>query len=140
MLHRTAEQIAALLNKQNQLAISYTPEMILEHQDRYLVRMDVRMDNSLVLGVVAVTKVQWYQCEISHLSVGSNVRRHGIAKGLLRDAEAKALQHGAKIAQCTIRGGNEASEELFRGQGYTLTARFFNSESGNQVAVYQKVL
>jgi len=131
-----AEQIATLLNRQNQLAIFQTPEMILDSQDRYL----VSLYGSRVLGVVAVTKVQWYQGEISHLSVCPDVRRRGIAKGLLRDAEESLRRCGARIAQCTVRDGNEASEKLFQGQGYRMTLRFFNPERGNRIAVYQKVL
>ncbi len=67
-----AEQIAELLNAQNRLTVPYTAARILEHQNRYIVRLD---DNSDVLGTIEVKKVQWYQCEIDHLSV------HPDAKG-----------------------------------------------------------
>jgi group I intron endonuclease len=132
-----AEQISDLLNSQNQLTVPYTASKIIDHQDRYIVRYD---DNGKVLGAVEVKKVQWYQCEIDHLSVDPKSKRQGIGSRLLREAEARACDMGARIAQCTIRVGNDASEGLFKKYGYTPTVTFLNRENGNQVAVYQKVL
>lgn len=136
MNHLVAEQIADLLNGHNQLEVSFTPEAILSHQDSYI----VRVADGTVVGVVKVTKVQWYHCEISHLCVSPDNRRHGVAKELLRAAEEKARHAGAKIAQCTIRANNEASLGFFHAQGYMAGVVFFNSGSGNRVATYQKVL
>lgn len=132
-----AEQIADLLNSQNQLTVPYTASKIIDHQDHYIVRYD---DNGKVLGAVEVKKVQWYQCEIDHLSVDPKSKRQGIGSRLLQDAEARARDMGARIAQCTIRVGNDASEGLFKKHGYTPTVTFLNRANGNQVAVYQKVL
>lgn len=132
-----AEQICKLLNTQNQLSVNYTAAKVLKHFDRYLVRLG---DDSQVVGVVEVKKVQWYQCEVDHLSVHPDARGQGIAKTLLQDAEAKAKQLGARIAQCTIRVGNKESQGLFTANGYVATITFLNQQNGNQVTVYQKVL
>ena len=85
-------------------------------------------------------KVQWYQCEIDHLSVDPKSKRQGIGSWLLQEAEARASDLGARIAQCTIRVGNEASEGLFKKHGYTAAVTFLNRENGNRVTVYQMVL
>lgn len=93
-----------------------------------------------MLAAVEVKKVQWYQCEIDHLSVHPDSRGQGIGRGLIEEAERKATQLGARIAQCTIRVGNRESEELFKSSGYTPGATFLNNENNNQVTVYQKAL
>ena len=129
-----ASEIADLLNSQNQLAVRYAAEEILANEDRYI----VHSDNGRLLGVVEVKRVQWYQCEIDHLSVVE--KRRGLGQSLLRDAEKRATDLGASLCQCTIRVGNEASEGLFRACGYALTAKFVNEQTGNVVGVYQKVL
>jgi len=137
MIQAVAEQIAHLLNTQNQLTVHYTAAKVLEHHERYLVRQD---EAGHVLGVVEVKKVQWYQCEIDHLSVYPEARGKGVAKSLLREAEEKARQLGAKIGQCTIRVGNVESEGLFTKHGYMATVTFFNQQNGNRVTAYQKAL
>ena len=137
MSQAVAEQIANLLNSQNCLTMPYTATKVLEHQDRYIIRLD---EKSKVLGAVEVKKVQWNQCEIDHLSVHPEAKRQGIGTLLLLEAEAKAKQLGARVTQCTIKIGNEASEGLFRKQEYSPTVTFLNEQSGNRVTVYQKVL
>jgi ribosomal protein S18 acetylase RimI-like enzyme len=132
-----AQQIADLLNSQNQLTVPYTAGKIMDAQTRYVVRYD---EDSKVLGAVEVKKVQWYQCEIDHLSVDPQSKRRGIGSWLLQEAEARASDLGARVTQCTIRVGNVASESLFCKYGYTATVTFVNRENGNQVTVYQKVL
>jgi ribosomal protein S18 acetylase RimI-like enzyme len=132
-----AEQIADLLNTQNQLADTFMAQDILDNRDCYRVRLDF---GGLVLGVVRVREVQWYQWEIDHLSVRPDVRCHGIGTELVREAEERAKQQGALIAQCTIRDGNEASEALFRKRGYTATVTFMSPHTGNHVTAYQKTL
>ena len=92
------------------------------------------------MGVVEVKQLQWYQCEIDHLSVHPAECGKGIAKKLLQKAEAKAKKLGARVTQCTIRVGNNPSEGLFKKLGYAATVTFLNQKSGNHVSVYQKVL
>ncbi len=135
MTHDNAQQIVALLNAQNQLTVEYDAAKVLESADNYIYRLG---EDSCVVGVVEVKMVQWYQCEIDHLSVA--VKRRGTGSWLLAEALAKAVHLGARIAQCTIRIGNRESEGLFTKHGFTRTVTFLNRISGNQVAVYQKAL
>jgi hypothetical protein len=51
-----ANQIAYLLNLQNDLMVHYTTAKILEHDDSYVVRLN---DEGRLLGVVEVNNVQW---------------------------------------------------------------------------------
>jgi ribosomal protein S18 acetylase RimI-like enzyme len=132
-----AAQIAFLLNSQNQLNVQYTSETILENKKRYIVHYG---EHKTVLGVVEVKRVQWYQCEISHVSVEPKAKRQGIGTSLLKKAETQAISLGARIAQATIRMGNEESEGLFKKHGYTATVTFLYRPGGNRVSVYQKVL
>lgn len=132
-----AQQIADLLNTQNQLTRQYLAEDVLSEQESYTIRVNA---SGQVIGAVQVKKVQWYQCEICHLSVDPAARRQGIGAALLETAEARAASLGARIVQCTIRVGNEASEGLFMAHEYVRTATFVNSPNGNHVSVYQKVL
>ncbi len=131
-----AQQVADLLNAQNQLTVPYTVARVLR-DDGYVTKVN---DAGKVIGVVEVKKVQWYQCEISHVSVDPGSQRQGVASALLRAAEERAKVLGARVAQCTIRVGNSASERLFERFGYLAASTFQNEASGNKVTVYQKVL
>jgi ribosomal protein S18 acetylase RimI-like enzyme len=137
MTRQVAEQIAKLLNTQNQLTVNYTAEKVLQHQDRYIVEMS---QDSLVLGFVEVKKVQWYQCEIDHLSVRPDAKGEGLGKRLVILAEEKAKELAARVVQCTIRVANVGSNALFMKMGYSMTVQFVNEQSGNLVNVYQKAL
>lgn len=132
-----ADQIASLLNKRNELTVQYTRARVLEHEDNYIFR---HSDDGTVIACVEVKKVQWYQTEILHLTVHSAHEGRGHAKALLREAERKARGDGARILQCTIRSGNDASRWLFEGFGFSHVCTFLNQGSGNNVGVFQKVL
>lgn len=137
MNENIAAQVADLLNTQNQLTIQYDAKRVLNHAERYVVRLN---DKEEVQGCIEVKRVQWYQGEIDHLSVHPNARCKGLGTALLSEAEARAKELGVRIAQCTIRVGNVESESLFKKNGYTATVTFTNEKNGNQVTVYQKVL
>ena len=132
-----AHQVAELINSRNQLTKQYTANRVLESAGNYLCRA---AEDSRLVAVVEVKRVQWYQCEIDHLSVREDCGGKGIGFQLIDDAESRAIQLGARVAQCTIRVGNEPSERLFRKRGYVPGVTFFNARSGNQVTVYQKTL
>ncbi len=130
---KLAGEIAALINSQNQLTTHLTAESVLQEQDNYLYILE---EKSLV-GVVEVKKVQWYQCEIRHLSVKN--KRKGCGTKLLEMAEQYAKkQYFACIVQCTIKEGNKESEGLFLRYRYIKCIGFHNAASGNNVYVYQK--
>jgi ribosomal protein S18 acetylase RimI-like enzyme len=137
MTEQIAEQIAMLINERNKLAVHYTPQKILAACGDYIYHVDA---GERVLGAVEVRKTQWYQCEIDHLSVRADTPRRGIGSQLLKQAEAKAIEHGARIAQCTIRDNNNPSRGLFEKFGYKPGVTFFNRDTGSQVTVYQKAL
>lgn len=132
-----ADQIAALLNERNQLTVKYTRQRVLEHADNYHLRFSATDE---VVGCVEVKKVQWYQTEICHLTVAASETRKGHAKALLCEAERVARANGARLLQCTIREGNTDSRSLFEGFGFLHVSTFNNPSSGNNVAVFQKVL
>jgi ribosomal protein S18 acetylase RimI-like enzyme len=136
MTPKQAEQIAQLLNDRNQLQGDYTAKKVSGHAANYL--FELRDD--IVVACVEVKKIQWYQWEICHLSVSKDHERQGIGKGLIRQAEEKARRGSARIIQCTIRVGNESSEQAFRRSGYREACCFFNAATDNYVAVWQRVL
>ena len=133
----TARAIADLINDRNQLTVKYTANKVLDAADNYLCRFG---SDAQLLGVVEVRRVQWYQCEIDHLSVRADAEGRGIGASLVREAEQRIIKLGARIAQCTIRVGNTPSEALFRKCGYSASVTFFNARSGNEVSVYQNAL
>ncbi|MHB1908443.1 MAG: GNAT family N-acetyltransferase [Nitrososphaerales archaeon] len=133
-----ARHVADLINSQNKLSTRCTPEEIMRRRENCIVHYD---SGGKVVGVVEVKKVQWYQCEIYHLSVSPDAKRKGIGSELVRLAEQKAIELGTLIAQCTIRVDNEPSICLFRDKfGYKSQVTFLNEVTGNEVAVYQKKL
>src|SRR5260221_13751957 len=108
-----AREIANLLNSQNKLVKRYTPQMVLKQANDYL----REVQGERVLGAVRVLLVQWYQAEISHLSVQPDRGRSGIGTNLLRRAEARAVEMHARIAQCTISSTNKRSIKFFTKNG-----------------------
>ena len=132
-----ADQIATLLNERNQLTVKYTRQRVLENTNNYHCRFSVADE---VVGCVEVKNVQWYQTEICHLTVAASETRKGHAKALLCEAERVARANGARLLQCTIREGNTDSRSLFEGFGFLHVSTFNNPSSGNNVAVFQKVL
>lgn len=137
LTNRHADQIASLINKQNQLTTKYTRQHILDHKDNYICRFSVE---NIVIACVEIKRVQWYQSEILHLTVDATETRKGHGKSLLQDAEQIARTKGARILQCTIREGNVESSMLFAKCGFVQVGKFYNSNSGNNVAVLQKIL
>jgi RimJ/RimL family protein N-acetyltransferase len=133
---REAEQIAELVNARNELPVKYSAAKVLKDHDNYL----CEIDNQVVVGCVEVKRVQWYQWEIRHLSVRETHEGKGLGKRLVHQAEDKAKNGGARIVQCTIRVGNEPSEQTFRRSGYREASCFFNADTGRYIAVWQKVL
>lgn len=132
-----ADQIAALLNKRNQLTIKYTRQRVLDHAENYICRFS---DANKVVACVEIKPIQWYQTEILHLTVAETEIRKGHARALLYEAERISLANGVLILQCTIREGNTESRSLFESCGFSHISTFNNPSSGNNVGVFQKVL
>lgn len=134
MTNHQAEQIAILLNLRNQLIKPYESKDILLESTNYV----FIEEGSKVVACAVLKKVQWYQWEICHVSVDENHAGKGLGKLILKKAEKKALDGGAKILQCTVRSNNARSRGLFSSNGYLKTVSFFYSNSGNWVDVFQK--
>jgi len=132
-----SQQVATLLNERNQLTVQYTSASVAEHAGNYLVHLGARDE---VLACVEVKRVQWYQCEVLHLTVAAAQERKGHGKALLCEAEKAARARGARLLQCTIREDNSASRGLFENFGFSQVGTFHNKNSGNNVAIFQKVL
>ena len=136
MTAKQAQQIASLLNARNQLTRRYTADRVMASRDDYI----YETDDETVIACVQVKMVQWYQCEILHLSVAADREGKGLGKQMLARAEVRAKELGARIAQCTIRIGNAGSESVFQKSGFLETCRFKNAATENEVAVFQKAL
>ncbi len=132
-----AQQIANLLNTQNQLTVQYDAGRVLEHKDNYLVRLD---ESGQVIACAELKQVQWYQFELLHLTVAQQHNRQGHARFLIVEAANLAIKRRARILQSTIRVGNAASEQLFQSSGFQSVCRFYNASSKNNVGVWQRVL
>jgi N-acetylglutamate synthase-like GNAT family acetyltransferase len=134
MTEGIAQQIANLLNSRNELVVVYTAKRVLDHKSNYVY---IEEENT-VIACAESKKVQWYQCEISHVSVLKRAEGTGKGSQILKLAEKKGKDDGVKLLQCTIRTSNENSIRLFSRNGYLIVNRFFYSNSGNWVYVLQK--
>jgi len=132
-----ADTIAVLLNARNELTVPYARQRVLDDADNYRC---ILSDAGEVIACVEIKKVQWYQCEVLHLTVSKAHERTGHGKALLCEAERVARAKNARVLQCTIRDDNIGSRRLFEGFGFQRVSAFFNEHSGNNVGVYQKVL
>ena len=137
MNKKHAKQIADLLNKRSQLDTRYDADQIIRSRDDYEYKID---KNDNIIAAVQIKKIQWYQWELCHLTVCLAHEGNCYGKKLIKKAEKKAKKGGALIIQCTIRENNESSQRLFSKNGYKHVSTFFNSASGNNVGVWQKIL
>lgn len=137
MQRRHAEHIASLLNARNQLVVRYDADSILEAAADYLYKISA---GDGVVACIRLRQLQWYQFEISHLATAPSMEGKGLARELLALAEERASSLGGLLLQCSIRGGNRRSEELFSKNGYRQVSLFAHPDSGNNVGVWQKVL
>jgi len=134
MTKNIAEQIANLLNTRNQLVVKYSVGKVLQSKSNYV----YLEEENEVIACAESKEVQWYQSEISHVSVLKKAEGQGKGKEILSLAEKKAKNDGAKILQCTIRTNNENSIRLFLRKGYVKVNQFFYPNSDNWVYVLQK--
>lgn len=137
MNEEIAGQVAQLLNERNELVKRYDAKTVLAAKENYLFEL---ADDGSVSGCAELKRVQWYQCEISHLSVHKDSEGKGVAWILLKRAEEKAKSLGGRVLQCTIREGNGESLRFFERNGFLLVGKFNYSVSGNNVGIWQKIL
>jgi ribosomal protein S18 acetylase RimI-like enzyme len=132
-----AKQIAELLNSDNQLVVPYTEQKLTSNKDHYLFEAT---EDGEVISCIECKKVQWYQFEVSHLTVNPNHRRKGQGEKILNNATEHAKSNRGRIVQCTIRENNQASSVLFEKNGFVKVSTFYYPDSGNHVSVWQKVI
>ncbi|MER8732229.1 GNAT family N-acetyltransferase [Mesorhizobium sp. M1227] len=130
-----ASQIAELLNAQNQLAIKYDAQHVLDHANEYVVDLS---EDGRVVCCAQLKRVQWYQAEISHVT--THFVRQGRGARLIEAAEQRARKDGARLLQCTVRTGNGPSEGMFAKAGFQRGPTFGNPQTGNNVTVWSKAL
>lgn len=136
MKFECAKQIANLLNSRNQLTRTYDAARVLKNAENFI----YELSDDVVIACIETKRVQWYQWEVCHLTVATNYEGRGYGSRMIQKAEEKAKLGGARIVQCTIRADNEASNRAFEKNGYKQTSCFFNSVSGNDVLIWQKVI
>lgn len=134
---KQAEEIATLLNQQNQLAGAHTADTVLASKAGYLVDLS---EDGRVACCAHVKKVQWYQAEISHVTTHPEFVREGRGLRMIAAVENHARANGQRLLQCTIREGNKASKELFAKAGFVQGPTFLNPQTENNVTVWSKPL
>ena len=117
--------------------MKYDADRVLEEGGNYLFRTDA---TGIVVACLELKKVQWYQVEISHVTVAQAYEGQGLARKLVEEAERAATANDARLLQCTIRDDNIRSKGLFRRCGFSEVSKFYYPVSGNDVTVWQKVV
>jgi N-acetylglutamate synthase-like GNAT family acetyltransferase len=136
MTKEEAKQIADLINKRNELTKKYSLESILALKENYVFIKQA----DKIIACAESKKVQWYQYEISHVSIDENYESKGFGSKILKLSENKAIENNARLLQCTIRTNNINSIRLFSTKGYKQVNMFHNLKSGNWVFIYQKII
>lgn len=111
-----AEQIAHLLNENNNLRGEYDGDKILRSTASY----HPEHFEGLVFGSVAVQRLTFMLSEIKHLVVHHSFRRMGLGKRLLSKA---LLAIDTPLVCATIREENVASLALFHSSGFVSLAK-----------------
>lgn len=133
---KEAEQIANLINTRNELTKKYSANSILTSKENYV----FIKEGEKIIACAESKKVQWYQYEISHVSIDINYEGKGYGNKILKLAENKATETNIRLLQCTIRTNNINSIRLFSTKGYKQVNTFHNLKSGNWVYIYQKII
>jgi len=133
-----ADQIAQLLNSNNELKSAYTADQLLRYAHEYKFLQDE--DSSDVIAVVQIKKVQWYQHEIVNLTVSPAHSEKNLAKQLLEIAENQAINDSARILQATVRENDQENINLLKSTDFKQVSNFFNPQSNHNITVWQKVL
>jgi ribosomal protein S18 acetylase RimI-like enzyme len=116
MTKAQAEQIAHLLNENNELQTAYDGSKILNSKAKYY----PEHYQGLVFGSIAVQRVNFMLSEIKHLVVHPAFRRGGLAREMLTEAEARVE---TPVIFATIRSKNTASLKLFHQAGFRAVIR-----------------
>jgi ribosomal protein S18 acetylase RimI-like enzyme len=127
------QQIVELVNQHSPIVRKITLEDVVSANYDFIER------RGIILACAKVTKLSWYQAEITHLVVHPEYRRRGHGRAMLRRACQHVVRENARIAQCTIRKDNRPSMSLFETEGFRLV-NSITGLSGTEVGIWQKVI
>ncbi len=134
---QVAEQIAILLNTQNQLTVKYDTQQILEAAHEYIYEID---DDDVLIACMQLKSVQWYQVEICHVSVNKINHQYGAAYRLLDKAIIDSREKNVHLLQATVNQSNGVPQKFLQKFNFTQTSTFYNPLTKNHITVWQKAL
>ena len=94
-----------------------------------------------VTGVVVFWLVH-DELHVLNVAVAPEARRRGVARALMREAERRGAERGARLATLEVRRSNQAALELYRSLGYRrvgLRPRYY-AEEGEAAIVMERAL
>ena len=94
-----------------------------------------------VVGVVVFWLVH-DEVHVLNVAVAPEARRRGVARALMREAERRGAQRGARLATLEVRRSNQAALELYRSLGYRragVRPRYY-AEEGEDAIVMERML
>ena len=83
----------------------------------------VAEDEARELAGFVVVTVAADECEVLDLAVRPDRRRAGIARALLEEALARAMQRGARRCYLEVRASNRAARALYAKCGFAMDGR-----------------
>lgn len=134
MAHISVEtQIAQMLNSYSDLTVQYDSSMIRNSSIRHLY---LSTKDGIIVGVVGVQRLSPHISEIKHLVVPPVLRRHGLAKRLMKMAFKETT---TPTVMTTIRAENTPSIRLCTGLGFRIVEDY-NNCSGKNILILIKNL
>lgn len=94
-----------------------------------------------VVGVVVFWLVH-DEVHVLNVAVAPEARRRGVARALMREAERRGVQRGARLATLEVRRSNQAALELYHSLGYRragVRPRYY-AEEGEDAIVMERML
>ena len=106
-----------------------------------LLAVEASAGEEAVLGVVVFWLVH-DEVHVLNVAVAPEVRRRGVARALMHEAERRGAERGARIATLEVRRSNQAALELYHSLGYRevgVRPRYY-AEEGEDAIVMERTL
>jgi ribosomal-protein-alanine N-acetyltransferase len=106
-----------------------------------LLAVETTAGGEAVLGLVVFWLVH-DEVHVLNVAVAPEARRRGTARALMREAERRGLERGARIVTLEVRRSNQAAVELYRSLGYRkvgVRPRYY-AEEGEDAIVMERDL
>lgn len=106
-----------------------------------LLAVEASAGGEAVLGVVVFWLVH-DEVHVLNVAVAPEVRRRGVARALMHEAERRGAERGARIATLEVRRSNQAALELYHSLGYRevgVRPRYY-AEEGEDAIVMERTL